>query len=214
MAALFLLLLAIAGGVVVAASVLENTTAAQITLFHHTVTGGSEGWLLAIAAGLGALVALLLVASLNATKGRRVRREQLRRLRRGLEHQAVAPKPAYDRLLDEFFGPEETPRHLAGLVGLVGPRDEGREGPAEDRQRPVTPQRIDRHLQPRYQQARSAHLGSVGWDGPVDDHQSAVVPIPEPVEHHPAPLYEQARRAAGMHNDWDLPLPASQGRRR
>ena len=213
MAALFLLLLAVVGGVVVADLVLENTTAAQITLFHHTVTGGSEGWLLAIAAGLGALVALLMVASLNATKGRRVRREQLRRLGRGLEHQAVAPEPAYDRLLDEFFGPEETPRHLAGPVGLAGPRDEGREGPAEDRQRPVTPNGSTA-TSSRYQQARSAHLGSVGWEGPVDDHQSAVVPIPEPVEHHPAPLYEQARRAAGLHNDWDLPLPASQGRRR
>jgi hypothetical protein len=74
MAALFLLLLAVAGGVVVADLVLENTTAAQVTLFHHTVTGHSEGWLLAIAAGLGALVALLLVASVNATKARRVRR--------------------------------------------------------------------------------------------------------------------------------------------
>jgi hypothetical protein len=213
MAALFLLLLAVAGGVVVADLVLENPTATQITLFHHTVTGYSDGWLLAIAAGLGALVALLLVASLNATKARRVRRGQLRRLRRGLEHQVVAPEPDHARLLDEFFGPEETPRHLAGPGGLAGPRDESQEDPAAD-QSAVTSQRLDRHLQPRYQQARSAHLGSVGWEGPADDHQRVVMPIPEPIEHHPEPLYEEARRAAGLDNDWGLPLPASQGRRR
>jgi hypothetical protein len=211
MAALFLLLLAVAGGVVVADLVSENTTATQITLFHHTITGYSDGWLLAIAAGLGALVALLLVASLNATKGRRARREQLRRLRRGLEHHVVAPEPDHARLLDEFFGPEET-RHLAGPARLAGPRDAGWGGLADDHQRTVTPQGIDRHLQPRYQQARSAHLSSVGWEGPADDHQRTV--IPEAVEHHPEPLYEQARRAAGLDDNGDLPLPASQGRRR
>jgi hypothetical protein len=49
---------------------------------------------------------LLLVAALHATKGRRVRRGQLRRRRRALEHQVVAPEPDHARLLDEFFGPE------------------------------------------------------------------------------------------------------------
>jgi hypothetical protein len=214
MAAWLLLLLAVAGGVVVADLVLENPTATQITLFHHTVTGYPEGRLLAIAAGLGALVALLLIASINATKPRRVRREQVRRLRRRLEHQTVAPTPNYARLLDEFFGPEEPPRHLAAPARLTGHRDESREGPTAHRQRPVSPQGIDRPPPPRHQQARSAQLGSVGWEGLLDDHQRAVVAIPEPVEHHPEPLYEQARRAAGLHNDWDLPLPASQGRRR
>lgn len=197
MAALFLLLLAVAGGVVAADLVLENPTATQITLFHHTVTGYSEGRLLALAAGLGALVALLLIASVNATKARRARRAQLRRLRRGLEHHMVAPEPDYARLLDEFFGPEEPPRHLTRPARLAGPRDESWEGPTEYHQRPVTPQRIDRHPQPPHQQARSARLGSVGWEGLVDDYQRAVVSMPEPVEHHPEPLYEQARRATG-----------------
>jgi hypothetical protein len=171
MAALFLLLLAVAGGVVVADLVLENTTAAQITLFHHTATGHSEGWLLAIAAGLGALVALLLVASVNATKARRVRRAQLRRLRRGLEHQVVAPEPDYARLLDEFFGPEEPPRHLTRPAGLAGPRDESRDGPAEAPQRPVTPQRIQHHPEPRYEQARRAAGLHNDWDLPLPASQ-------------------------------------------
>jgi hypothetical protein len=171
MAALFLLLLAVAGGVVVADLVLENTTAAQVTLFHHTVTGHSEGWLLAIAAGLGALVALLLVASVNATKARRVRRGQLRRLRRGLEDQVVAPEPDYTRLLDEFFGPEETPRHLTRPAGLSGPRDKSRDGPAEAHQRPVTPQRIQYHPEPRYEQARRAAGPHNDWDLPLPASQ-------------------------------------------
>jgi hypothetical protein len=130
MAALFLLLLAVTGGVLNAELVVENPTADQIMLFHHTLTGCSEGWLLAIAAGLGPLVALLLVASLNATKARRVRRGQLRRLRRGLEHQVVAPEPDHARLLDEFFGPEEPP--APGCARHAGrPRGEGRKGPTE-----------------------------------------------------------------------------------
>jgi hypothetical protein len=170
MAALFLLLLAIAGGVVVADLVLENTTAAQITLFHHTVTGHSEGWLLAIAAGLGALVALLLVASVNATKARRVRRGQLRRLRRGLEHQVVAPEPDYARLLDEFFGPEEPPRHLTRPAGLAGPRDDGSEGSA-DGLSPVIPHRIQHHPEPHYQQARRAAGLHNHWDLPLPASQ-------------------------------------------
>jgi hypothetical protein len=36
MAALFLLLLAVTGGVLIAELVVENPTADQITLFHHT----------------------------------------------------------------------------------------------------------------------------------------------------------------------------------
>jgi hypothetical protein len=126
MAALFLLLLAVTGGVLIAELVVENPTADQITLFHHTLTGYPEGWLLAISAGLGALITLLLVASLNATKARRVRRGQRRRRRRGLEHQAAAAAPDHACLLDEFFGPEEAPRHPAGPGKLAGPRAKAR----------------------------------------------------------------------------------------
>jgi hypothetical protein len=152
MAAFFLFVLAVAGGVVVADLVWENTAAGQITVFHHTVSGYPEGWLLAIAAGLGFVVALLLVASMNATKGRRARRKQLRRLRRGLEHQ-VAPKPDHGRLLDDFFGPDEPPRQLSGPADLSS---EGREGRADDHQRWVTPEPIRYPAEPLYEQARQA----------------------------------------------------------
>jgi hypothetical protein len=51
-----------------------------------------------------------------------VRRGQLRRRRRGLEHQMGAPEPDHARLLDEFFGPEQPSRHPAGPGKLAGPR--------------------------------------------------------------------------------------------
>ncbi len=75
MAAFVLFVVAVAGAVVVADLVWENPTAGQITIFQHTITGYPEGWLLAIAAGLGFVVALLLAASVNSTKGRRARRK-------------------------------------------------------------------------------------------------------------------------------------------
>lgn len=212
MAALFLLLLAVGGGVMVAALVSENTTADQVMLFHHTITGYSEGWLLAISAALGALVALLLVASVNATKGRRVRREQLRRLRRGLEHQVVAPEPDHARLLDEFFGPEEPSGHLGGPARPADLEREGRQRRADDHHRWVPPQPIQQPTEPPYQQARSAHVREEGRKGQAEDSQRWVTG--ERVEYPPEPLYEQARRAAGLRLDWDLPVAASQGRRR
>jgi hypothetical protein len=158
MAALFLLLLAVTGGVLIAELVVENPTADQITLFHHTLTGYSEGWLLAIAAGLGALITLLLVASLNATKARRVRRGQHRRRRRGLQHQVAAPEPDHTRLLEEFFGPEQPPPAPGWARQAGRPQGEGREGRAEADQSPVTvtPQWTGRHLEPLYEQVRSA----------------------------------------------------------
>jgi hypothetical protein len=160
MAAFLLFVLAVAGGVVVADLVWENTAAGQITVFHHTFSGYPEGWLLAIAAGLGCVVALLLVASMNATKGRRARREQLRRLRRGLEHQ-VAPKPDHARLLDDFFGPEEPPRRLSGPADL---RSDGRERRADDHQRWVTGERVEYASEPLYEQARRAAGLPGDWD--------------------------------------------------
>jgi hypothetical protein len=213
MAAFFLFVLAVAGGVTVADLAWENPAAGQVTVFHHTVSGYPEGWLLVIAAGLGCVVALLLVASVNSIKGRRARRKQLGRLRRGLEHQAVAPKPDHGRLLDEFFGPEEPSRHLGGPAG--GPADlktEGRERPADDQLRWVTPQPIQHPTEPLYQQASSAHVREERREGRAQDGQRWVTG--ERVEDPTEPLYEQARRAAGLPGDWDLPVAASQGRRR
>ena len=108
MAAFFLFLLAVAGGVVVGDVVLENTTAAEVSVFGQPVTSYPQGWLLAIAAGLGFVVALLLIASLNATKRRRERRRQLRRLRRAARHRRAEPEHDQPGVLDQFFGHDDT----------------------------------------------------------------------------------------------------------
>jgi hypothetical protein len=211
MAAFFLFVLAVAGGVVVADLVLENPAAGQVTVFGQTVGGYPGGWLLAIAAGLGFVVALVLVAAINSTKGRRARRKQLRRLRHGLEDQAVAPEPNHGRLLDEFFGPEEPSRHPDGPVRPADLRDERPSSRAYDHQPVVTPQPIQHPTEPLYQQVRLAHVRE-GRESRAEDDQRWVTG--ERVEYPPEPLYEQARRAAGLHQNWDLPATVSQGYRR
>jgi hypothetical protein len=137
-----LFVVAVAGGVVVADLVWENTAAGQVTVFSHTVGGYPEGWTLAIAAGLGFVVALLLVASVNSTKRRRARRKQLRRLRHGLEDQVAAPEPDHAGLLEAFFGPEQPSGHLE-------------------------PQRRNDHPEPLYEQARRAAGLHQDWDRSV-----------------------------------------------
>jgi hypothetical protein len=208
MAAFVLFVVAVAGGVVVADLVWENTTAGQITVFHHTVSGYPEGWLLAITAGLGVVVAFLLVASVNSTKSRRARRKQLRRLRHGLKDQVAAAEPDHACLMDAFFGPEEPSRHPDGPPRPVDRRGERSASGADDHQRWVGPQPIQYPAEARYQQVRSAHVR----EGRAEDHQRWVTG--ERVEYPPEPLYEQARRAAGLDQDWDLPVAASQRRRR
>src|SRR5215211_6754353 len=212
MAAFILFVLAVAGGVVVADLVGENTAVGQVTVFHQTVGGYPEGWLLAIAAGLGLVVALLLIASINSTKGRRARRKQLRRLRHGLEDRVAAPEPDNARLLNAFFGPEDPSHHLVGPARPVELKSEGRERRDEAQQPVVTPQPIQHPAEPLYQQVRSAHVREDGWEGRAEDDQRWVPG--ERVEFPPEPLYEQAKRAAGLGQDWDLPVAASQGRRR
>jgi hypothetical protein len=108
MAAFFLFVLAVAGGVVVGDLVWENTTAAEVTVLGQPVTGYSQGWLLAMAAMLGFVVALLLVASVGATKGRRERRRQLRRLRRDRRHHRAEPAGGDTGVLDQWFGRDDT----------------------------------------------------------------------------------------------------------
>jgi hypothetical protein len=210
MVAFVLFALAVAGGVMVADLVWENPTAGQVTVFGQTVGGYPEGWLLAIAAGLGFVAALLLVASVNSTKRRRARRKQLRDLRQGLEDQMVAPEPDHAFLLDVFFGPEEPSPQLGGPPRPADPRGEGPESRAEDHQGLVTARPIQHPTVPLYQQVRSAQVREEGWEGRAEHDQRWVTG--ERVEYPPEPLYEQARRAAGLGQDWDLPVAASQGR--
>jgi hypothetical protein len=168
MAAFVLFVVAVAGGGVAADLALENPTAGQVTVFGQTVGGYPEGWLLAAAAGLGFVVALVLVASVNSTKGRG-RRKQLAGLRQGLQDQVVAAEPNHARLLDGFFGPEEPSHHLGGPARPVELKSEGRERPAGDYRRWVTPRPIQHPTEPLYQQVRSAHVREAAWEGRAED---------------------------------------------
>jgi hypothetical protein len=117
MAAFVLFVVAVAGAVVVADLVWENTAAGQVTVFHQTFIGYPEGWLLATAAGLGFVVALVLVASVNSTKGRRARRKQLAGLRPGREDQMVASEPDHGHLLERSSALRNLPATSAGRPG-------------------------------------------------------------------------------------------------
>jgi hypothetical protein len=128
--AAFLLLLALLGGALVGDLVWENASAGQVTVLDRTVTGYPQGWLLAVAAATGFLVALLLVASVSSTKARRKRRREYRSMKRDLEDQHFEPDHA--RWLDESSGRQETPPDTAP---------------------PVPPQ-----PEPLYEQTRRAHL--------------------------------------------------------
>lgn len=154
--AVFLLLLAIVGGVVVADVVLENTTVAEVTMFNQPVTGYSEGWLLAMAAGLGFVVAVLLVASVSSTKTRRARRKRLRSMNLGVEGQGVGPEREHASWLDESFGRDET---AAELGELARPTDLGRghrtDSP-DDHPTTLAPEPAEHPSEPLYEQTRQA----------------------------------------------------------
>ncbi len=108
--AVVLYLVAVIGGVVVGDLVLENPTADQVTVFNQPVSGYSQGWLLAMAAALGFVVAVLLVASMNSTTRRRAGRKQHRAISTGTQPQTTKPEQEQEQasLLDEWFGRQET----------------------------------------------------------------------------------------------------------
>jgi hypothetical protein len=84
MTALFLVL-AVVDAVLLGDAVLANTSATSVSVFNYSVTGLTQGQLLAIAAGLGLLGALLLRLAWRSSGARRAKRHQLRAARRDLE---------------------------------------------------------------------------------------------------------------------------------
>jgi hypothetical protein len=69
--AVVLLLLAIVGAVLVGDLVVENTAAGGVIALQHSITGYSEGQLLAMAAALGFVLGLLVVGSVRMRRPRR-----------------------------------------------------------------------------------------------------------------------------------------------
>ena len=92
--AAFFLLLAMVGGALVGDLIWENTTSGEVTVLDRTLVSYPQGWLLAAAAGIGFMTALLLVASVSSTKGRRNRRRQLRAVQRDRQDQGFEPDRA------------------------------------------------------------------------------------------------------------------------
>jgi len=115
--AAFLFLLAIIGGALVGDLVWENTDAGEVTVLDRTLVSYPQGWLLAGASALGFVIALLLVASVSSTKGRRDRRRQLRSLKHQPQREGIQPEQEYANWLDESFGRDETARDAGEPLG-------------------------------------------------------------------------------------------------
>jgi uncharacterized protein YceH (UPF0502 family) len=106
MAALFLVL-AVVAAVLLGDAVLANTSASSVSVFNHSITGFTQGQLLAVAAGLGLLCALLLGLAWRSSGGRRAKRRQLWAAQRDLESRVAELERENASLRQEF---EHTPR--------------------------------------------------------------------------------------------------------
>jgi hypothetical protein len=165
--AVLLLLVAAIGGVVVADLVLENSAAGQATVFTQPVDGHSQGALLAMAAALGFVVALLLVASLAWARWRRARRRRLHAVSANGHGQAATPLAEQPGLLDEWFGRQVT---VADLSAPAPPTDrEGWQDRPEDRRGTAVPWPGEHQPGSFHQRtSRAAHLRNQpdGWFRP------------------------------------------------
>jgi hypothetical protein len=156
MAAL-LLLLAIVGGIVVGDLVLENTSPADITVLHHTITGSSEGLLLAMAAALGVVVGLLVVASASTTGTRRARRKQLRTAGGALTRQVAEFQRENMRLRDELARRDQSVRPRGDLASPADLGSTPWAGATADHRVTVPSHQVaERHSEPLYEEAKRA----------------------------------------------------------
>jgi hypothetical protein len=167
--AAFLFLLAVIGGGVVADLVLENTAGGEVSVLNQTVTGHTQGTLLALVAGLGLVVGLLLVASMGSTKRRRARRKQLRSIRAGIQHHVAEPDGEQAGLPDSLLRLQEP----GGELGeRARPADLGGERWVDQPDgRRVAPEPAS-HPQRRHDQTRRAvHLREDPdpWFGPSSE---------------------------------------------
>jgi outer membrane murein-binding lipoprotein Lpp len=64
---------------------LANTNAISVSVLDRSITGLTQGQLLALVAGLGLLFGLLLQVAWNSSSARRAKRRELRTARRDLE---------------------------------------------------------------------------------------------------------------------------------
>jgi hypothetical protein len=173
MAALFLLLASI-GGVVVGDLVLENPTADSITVLNHPITGYSEGLLLAMAAALGLVLGLLVVASARSTRTRRARRKQLRTAGRDLPLQVAELERENARLREELARRDRPVRRHDEVAGPADLGSTASVGSAAEGWVTVPSRRVERYSEPLYEEARRvARLRSdpeLASSWPADEH--------------------------------------------
>ena len=149
------LLVALIGGVIVGDLLVENPTADDVTLLGHPITGSSEGMLLAVAAALGVVVGLLVVASASTTRTRRARRKQLRTAARELHRRMAELERENARLREELARDQRVRR----LGERAGPADFGSTpwtGSTAGRGITVPSQAAERHPEPLYEEAKRA----------------------------------------------------------
>jgi uncharacterized membrane protein YccC len=146
MAALFLLLAIIVTSVV-ADLVLENTATGAITVLNHPITGYRDGLLLAMAAALGFVIGLLVVASVSMRRTRRARRKQLRTAERELSGQLFELERENSRLREDLAR-----RDLAARRSVEVPAAADPEAAAAARRTPSP--LADRQEEPVYEEAR------------------------------------------------------------
>jgi hypothetical protein len=153
--ALLLLLLAIVGAVLVGDLVVENTAAGDVTVWQHSITGYSQGQLLAMAAALGFVLGLLVVGSVRMRRTRRARRRQLRTAERDLTAQ-LAELERENASLREDLAHLDPPVRRPGAAAVPADHGIASAAPTAERRARVRSTPVDRQPEPVYEEARRA----------------------------------------------------------
>jgi hypothetical protein len=153
--ALLLLLLAIVGAVLVGDLVVENTAAGDVTAWQHSITGYSQGQLLAMAAALGFVLGLLVVGSVRMRRTRRARRRQLRTAERDLTAQ-LAELERENASLREDLAHLDPPVRRPDAAAVPADLSIASAAPTAERRTRVRSTPVDRHPEPVYEEARRA----------------------------------------------------------
>jgi hypothetical protein len=149
--AILLFLLAIAGGVLVGDLVLENTAAGSITVLDRSLTGYSQGQLLAAVAALGFMVGVLVVGSVSLRRSRRVRRRELRQVERDLSAEVAELERENGDLRNELA---RRAQRRPGAGGMPADPVPGATTSGDERRARAYFPPTDRHPEPVYEEAR------------------------------------------------------------
>ncbi len=151
--AILLFLLAIAGVVLVGDLVLENTAAGSVTVLDRSFTGYSEGQLLAVVAGLGFVIGVLVVGSVSLRRARRIRRRELRRAERDLTAEMADLERENGNLREELARRDPSLRRR-GAAAMPADLATGSTASGGERRARAHAAPPDRYLEPVYEEAR------------------------------------------------------------